>query len=767
MTSFNLNSRDGVTPRARHASPLRRTALAACGAAALALLSAPAAAVADDCPNAAIRAAQGSTHLPDCRAYEWISWDNRGGNVAGVDSIGRPAPAYARADGDRFMFFGSAVFGETKRGGVNMYHFADRGETGWTARPGATPEAPELIIDSFSSNQVGPVPSADVSQFGFSMQRPLTLGNPPTPSLYLASGGVAPPVWLTRPEPGLAPRAGGSHFVIGGSPDFSVVYFGTGNHLTTQAGDDLRSGMGIYERRDGILRPAAVLPDGTVPAGGIGLAGSNAATSVLDQATSVKFRNQVSRDGNRLFFTVTTSGVTQLYVREDGARTRLLSHALGSPRTPSAAGIRLTSNATAQSGWGYATPSGSHIVFLSTDVLAPGAENAPLAEPKAYRADVATAELTYLPDVKGLPLAMDEDASRILWNERAGELERFHLWDGDRGVAHLLTDWHTATGNNVNWADTTAGGDVWAISTRTPIDPAQPVTNDRRQVYRWALGDATPVPRCISCRPGVAPSGDSNVNNWTMVNLETLTGRTGPGMPATPIAPTPLSADGRRVYFDTREALVDEDLNAERDVYVWEDGRGPRLITTGTSDDPSFFLNATPSGDDIFVTTTAGLVPSDTDDNYDVYDVRVGGGFAEVQPASCEGDGCQPPPGPPASPSAPGSDRLGEEGRGADELAAPPARLGVRRVTRDRTRSTFRITTSSAGTVRITGTRVATVRRTLGKRGSVTVRLRLTRAGRRTLARRGKVAVNVRIRFAPRTGKAVGTAVKTTITRQR
>ena len=61
------------------------------------------------------------------------------------------------------------------------------------------------------------------------------------------------------------------------------------------------------------------------------------------------------------------------------------------------------------------------------------------------------------------------------------------------------------------------------------------------------------------------------------------------------------------------------------------------LISTGKSPFPSFFADASESGDDVFFFTRQGLVGQDTDELQDVYDARVGGGLASQNP---------PPPNP-------------------------------------------------------------------------------------------------------------------------
>lgn len=95
-----------------------------------------------------------------------------------------------------------------------------------------------------------------------------------------------------------------------------------------------------------------------------------------------------------------------------------------------------------------------------------------------------------------------------------------------------------------------------------------------------------------------------------------------------------------------------QDANGQTDVYLWEEGQ-PYLISAGTGREASKFLDASPSGNDVFFATSQRLVGWDIDDSFDVYDARVDGGLPEP-PAGvigCEGDACQPPPNPPNDPT--------------------------------------------------------------------------------------------------------------------
>ena len=82
------------------------------------------------------------------------------------------------------------------------------------------------------------------------------------------------------------------------------------------------------------------------------------------------------------------------------------------------------------------------------------------------------------------------------------------------------------------------------------------------------------------------------------------------------------------------------------------------------------------NGSDVFFFTAQALVRSDTRSDYDLYDARVGGGFAEPLIPQCEAEGCRP-----AYPGAPGSSSPASasfEGKGnvhppAGNGSSPPA----------------------------------------------------------------------------------------------
>jgi hypothetical protein len=175
------------------------------------------------------------------------------------------------------------------------------------------------------------------------------------------------------------------------------------------------------------------------------------------------------------------------------------------------------------------------------------------------------------------------------------------------------------------------------------------------------LYDATAAKlTCVSCHPqGKRPIGPSTIPG-------AVANGTAPGSIAS-YKPRALSANGRRVFFDSADALVVTDANSKPatgagipDVYEWEaQGEGTcaaaagcvGIISSGPSTEGASFADASADGTDVFFLTEASLVGADRG-AIDLYDARVDGGFpAPQQPIPCEGDACQLLPTAPLDPS--------------------------------------------------------------------------------------------------------------------
>jgi hypothetical protein len=208
---------------------------------------------------------------------------------------------------------------------------------------------------------------------------------------------------------------------------------------------------------------------------------------------------------------------------------------------------------------------------------------------------------------------------------------------------------------------------------------------------------------CVSCNPtGEAPSGSARLGS---IGLTAFTPESSPAY----VLPRNLSEDGKRIFFESTDALVADDTNgvggckAEgpsffpfrscQDVYEWEaKGTGSckedvqgggclYLLSSGTLPKGSFFTDASLSGDDAFIATRAGLVLQDQDQLQDVYDTRVGGGIAsqnQAPPPQCESlDGCHGSQSPqPASGAPPTATFNGPANKKHPRKSAKKARKG-------------------------------------------------------------------------------------------
>ena len=190
------------------------------------------------------------------------------------------------------------------------------------------------------------------------------------------------------------------------------------------------------------------------------------------------------------------------------------------------------------------------------------------------------------------------------------------------------------------------------------------------EVYRYAAGGDQLA--CLSCnRSGARPQG-RQISPTSSAEAGLYAAAVLAPWETSNYATRALSDDGSRVYFESFEALVLTDTNGKGDVYQWEQsGTGSctttdpsyipasggcvNLISSGKSSADSEFLDASPTGADVFIRTAASLLPQDPG-SYDVYDARVLGGYPPLPPPQpeCEGQACQNPAPPPNDPT-PGS----------------------------------------------------------------------------------------------------------------
>ncbi len=160
--------------------------------------------------------------------------------------------------------------------------------------------------------------------------------------------------------------------------------------------------------------------------------------------------------------------------------------------------------------------------------------------------------------------------------------------------------------------------------------------------------------------------------------------------------PRYLSNSGR-LFFDSSDALVPQDVNRNEDVYEVEPagvggcavgspgfeattGGCLALISSGVSAGESAFADASESGDDVFFLTSGQLVPADIDTATDMYDAHVCSAGepcpepAEAPPPCTTAEACRAAPSPqPSIFGAPASATFEGEGNFAPPASTRPA----------------------------------------------------------------------------------------------
>jgi hypothetical protein len=352
---------------------------------------------------------------------------------------------------------------------------------------------------------------------------------------------------------------------------------------------------------------------------------------------------------------------------------------------------------------------------------------------------------------KGNLIAFSPDGTKLLFVTESGELR---LWR--RGASTLLVSTDVTNNTSVGSATSitavrfSADGERIFLLSNGPLrgetrhvlatNSAQP----RSHVYRYGVADDSLA--CLSCKAGYETSAGASFSNTAGNQFGSIAGTT------TQTRPTRgISESGDAVAFTSDIPLTGDDHNAKRDVYLWKDGE-LRLLSsgaTGAVDQVLYDISA--DGRDVFFLSREQLVPWDIDHLYDVYDARVGGGFDPPVAAGtpCSGDDCQGVVRPPGDGRSAGSESA--TGAGDAKPSRATARLTVSQLSVG-LRAAIAVRVSGPGRIRVAGAGVRTTAKRVGRSGRHRVVLRLNRNAARTLARRGKVSRHVRVSFRARSG---------------
>lgn len=675
------------------------------------------------------------------RHYEKVSPADKGQG----DIVGDGLTTVASRDGDAVAFASRTPFGDTIGSGIagQTQFVARRTDAGWVTHA-ITPTSRPDAVQTFFTPTVLQIYSEDLRTaviWAYDLPA-VTTDTPLRTSIYVEDTETRELETVTV-----------SQFMPPSVQDFQRIRIwgisADARHLSfvtpTQFLSQAQAGVpNVYRWDDGVLSLAGVLHDGTVPAAGSDLIPEN-------------YRGAMSADGTRLVFTASSRyGPSQLFMSIAGARSTWITQPeLTDDPVDPLDDDENEANPSSTTLEGV-TRDGRTVFFITDAGLVDGDTN---GAPDLYRyVESADPErdggnLTQISrdgsmgdgDVVG----MSDDGERVYFYNLTSEL---FVWDG--GAVRLI---NSAVGKALNALDrigvmesqpgmgrVTPDGEYLAFAHENPLLGD---TNGRRQMYLYSYTADRLI--CISCPQGSLPT--SNVNNRPDVTA---------GFPQ-PVnvgfRPTFLTDDGH-VFFSTADALVTEDRNGVADAYEYDPVAGrAMLLSTGEGSQPTNFVDASASGDDVFLITRQRLVRSDKDDLADVYDAREGSMLVEapeeeIRPV-CQGEACQPPPS-----ASPLDEALGSEFFDAGDAAAtsPAARIVAKqRVTLRGASGTLRVRLTSAGTLRWRGRglRSGSVRR--GRGGAYDVRLRLGRRARARLAAAGAYTTSVRLTFVAANGDDV------------
>ncbi|WP_445148329.1 hypothetical protein [Baekduia sp. Peel2402] len=507
----------------------------------------------------------------------------------------------------------------------------------------------------------------------------------------------------TTTQPGafaqLAGPLSGNSF-IAGADDFSWVVLISRYPLIAGAPQ-----VAMYKwTKTGGLSLISRLPNGNIPTGDTWVQSSDRVANRL-----------VSDDGKTWAFSL-TSGEEGVYLRRSNGDVIAVSRSQvgGSP------------TGSPQPGIGYDVSSdGNYVIFQSSVQLT---ADATAGGPMMYRYDASSGGLEYLG-----PLDTTNDGSSdVLGVGNDGRTVYFNS-------NNQLVAWHDGQ-LDVVFPAKLSGGDFGYASPNgryfNYLTSANLTTRDGTlRLYDAVAGDDV----CLACtvdgtsRPGGLP-----------VPSRTLSNR----------FPQVVTDDGH-AYFDTTAALLSADHNGSRDVYEYYKGR-LTLISPGDRDFTATLADSSADGSSVFFTTSEGLVGQDTDQTYDLYAARVGGGLAAQNPAppnaQCAKAECgEPGPGPIVSPPVGSPPQPGTKSKRTNQ---EKVQLSVTRVSVGAKTVKITLHASQRGRITISGDRVVRTYRNVTKEGTYSVSVRLSKKAQSMQRAKKKFKLAVKVSLAGGWGTA-------------
>jgi hypothetical protein len=572
--------------------------------------------------------------LADGRGWEMVSpIDKNGGEVAAAGQIAAGGVLQAAAQGDAVTYGSRASFEDAQGAPPASQYLAMRTGSGWETEN----VSPAPLFSGTYDTEDGGVP---YQLFSGDLTRALLLNGDRCRGGGSGCAVANPPLAGTDAPEGyqdyyLRDNADGSFTALLGATDAGFLALDPAHFDLAFAGSDPNLAHPVLSTCAALTQDATEVPlgEGCDPAkpnlyewsgSGLGLVNllPGETTGTPGAALGAQ-AGAISEDGSRVYFT----DEGNLYLRE-GAQTRWVDEAQG--------GGGSFETASADGGIAFFAKAG-HLYRYTAGGSA--ADLTPGGGVVGVLGASSSGDTVYYQDATGLQRWQSGVTAEVASGPEAAE-------EGD---------WPPATGAARVSAD---GTKLLFLSKEalTGYDNTDLVSGDpdpELYLYDGSL-------RCVSCNPtGERPLGPSSIPG-------AIANGSAPGSTRA-YKPRVLSADGKRVFFDSADTLAPADTNVDHttgqgiaDVYQWEaPGEGScakpggcvSLISSGRDGSPSTFVDASADGADAFFLAAASLVPSDPGAR-DLYDARVGGGFPEPSPPiPCKGDACQALPPEPGEPT--------------------------------------------------------------------------------------------------------------------
>jgi DNA-binding beta-propeller fold protein YncE len=629
--------------------------------------------------------------LPDGRMWELVSpSDKSGGAVKPELEVG---PVRAAANGGAFTFVSELpLFAEVATSQIFSQVLAQRGAAGWSSRD-----------ISPAHDRPDNLPVGEGFEYkAFSVDLSLAVDNPLGPFVALSPEATERTPYIRDNVAGsyrpLVTAANAPGVEFGGNVQeiYGPVKFADAtpdlSHVALAGIELAEPGGGLYEWVAGKLLPVGVLPVEELAKGEVLGGQASIGSSSNDLGPNV-ISNAISEDGSRVFWEAMVAGVgEQLFVRDMAKGETLAIATSGEPKFEAASpdGSKVFFKDEAPLTSGSEATFGKPDLYecelgevagrlactlrdLTTALDGGSGDVGTLAERGSVLGlGVSGPDFDLYVVAKGV-LASNENENS---EHAVAGAENLYLVHGHGEqtttsfIAKLAAQakakyssgveyWTGDFGNNggIPAAEVSPNGRYLAFMSErslTGYDSADAnnhaVHDEEVFLYDAQAGAGQRMLVCASCNPsGTAPAGVEEVpptfadsagvwrGRWVAAVLpqpERLE-ENGPS----PYTPRYVSNNGR-VFFDSHDALVPQDVNGQWDAYEYEPATTApactvasqtftertdgctSLISSGTSQEQSAFLDASEGGHDVFFMTASQLVPQDTDNAIDVYDAH-------------------------------------------------------------------------------------------------------------------------------------------------